>query len=64
VKEKVLIKTMDEEIGGINTNNILELVDFLEGKNTISFKWIYKTKVNYEVEIEKHKARLVTHGFN
>ena len=55
---------MDEEIGGINTNNILELVDFLEGKNTISFKWIYKTKVNYEVEIEKHKARLVTHGFN
>lgn len=64
VKEKVWIKAMDEEIDAIERNNTWELVNLPKGKKTIGVKWIYKTKVNAEGEIEKYKERLVVHGFN
>ena len=44
-------------------NNTWELVDLPEDKNCIVVKCIYKTKLNVEGEVEKHKARLVAQGF-
>ena len=64
MKEKVWIKAIDEEIDAIERNNTWELVNLPECKNNIGVKWIYKTKVNIEGEIEKHKARLVSQGFS
>ena len=44
---------------------ILEkIVDFPKDKIFICVKWIYKTKLNIEGEVVKHKARIVAQGFN
>ena len=55
---------MDEEIDAIERNNTWDLVDFHEDKNCISVKWIYKTKLNANGDVEKYKERLVTQGFS
>ena len=36
----------------------------VDNKNSIGVKWIYKTKLNVEGEVEKHKERLVSQGFS
>ena len=33
-------------------------------KNCIGVKWIYKTKLNVDGDVEKYKARLVAQGFS
>ena len=35
-----------------------------EDKNCIGVKWIYKTKLNADGDVEKYKARLVAQGFS
>lgn len=37
--------------------------DLPKGKNTISWKWIFKTKFLSDGSIQKHKSRLVARGF-
>jgi hypothetical protein len=64
VKDKFWIESMDEEIDAIERNNTWDLLDFLEDKNCIGVKWIYKTKLSVEGEVENHKARLVAQGFS
>jgi len=64
VKKEVWVESMNEEIDAIERNNTSELVDFLEDKNCIGVKWIYKTKLYVEGEFEKNKERLVAHGFS
>jgi len=63
-KEGVWIKSMDDEIDSIERNGTWDLVDLLEVKKSIGVKWVYKTKLNAEGEIEKNKARLVAQGFS
>lgn len=63
-KEDVWIDAMDEEIDSIKRNETWDLVDLPEGKKSIGVKWVYKTKLNAEGRIEKHKARLVAQGFS
>ena len=55
---------MDEEIDAIAINNTWDLIDFPNDKNCIGVKWIYKNKLNDDGDVEKHKARLVAHGFS
>ena len=55
---------MDEEIDAIERNNTWNFVDFPEDKNCIGVKWIYKTKLNDDGDVEKYKARLVAHRFS
>ena len=59
VKNDVWIKAKDEEIHAIERNNTWDLVDLSDDKNCISVKWIYKTKLNADGDVEKYKARLV-----
>ena len=64
VKNDVWIKVMDEEIDAIERNNTWNLVEFPEDKNCIGVKWIYKTKLNADGDVEKYKARLVSQRFS
>ena len=47
----------------IQKNNTWTLVDRLEGRKVIGVKWIYRTKLNADNSINKHKARLVVKGY-
>ena len=64
IKNDVWIKSMDEEIDAIERNNTWDLVDFLDNKNCIGVKWIYKTKLNADGDVQKYKARLLAQGFS
>ena len=64
IKKDVWIKARDEEIDAIEKNNTWNLVDLLEDKNCIGVKWIYKTKLNLDGDVEKYKERLVAQGFS
>lgn len=56
-------KAMDAEIEAIKKNETWVLTDLPPGEKTIGVKWIYKTKLNENGEIDKHKARLVAKGY-
>ncbi|GKU99835.1 hypothetical protein SLEP1_g12621 [Rubroshorea leprosula] len=56
-------KGMAEEIGSIERNQTYELIDLPKGHKTIGVKWIYKTKLNENGEVDKFKARLVVKGY-
>ena len=47
----------------IEKNNTWELVDRPTHKKAIGVKWVYRTKLNYDGSINKHKARLVVKGY-
>ena len=53
-----------EKIDAIEINNTWDLVEFPDDKNCIGVKWIYKTKLNVDGDVEKYKARLVAQGFS
>ena len=55
---------MEEEIKMIEKNETWELVDLPREKEVIIVKWAYKTKLNSNGSIQKHKARLVTKGYS
>jgi hypothetical protein len=63
-KNALSIKKMVEEIDSIEINNTWNLVDLPGGKKRIVVKWVCKTKLNADGEIEKYKARLVAQGFS
>ena len=56
-------KAMEEELSMIQKNNTWTLVDRPEGRKVIGMKWIYRTKLNVDNSINKHKARLVVKGY-
>lgn len=39
-------------------------MDLLENQKTIDVKWIYKTKLKENGEVDKYKARLVAKGYS
>jgi len=55
---------MEEEIKTIEKNNTLELVICPHGEDIIRVKWVYKTKLNPDGTIQKHKARMVAKGYS
>ncbi|XP_022853192.1 uncharacterized protein LOC111374707 [Olea europaea var. sylvestris] len=56
-------KAMEEEMSMIHKNRTWELVNKPEGRKVIGVKWVYKTKLNADNSINKHKARLVIKGY-
>ncbi|GKU96391.1 hypothetical protein SLEP1_g9632 [Rubroshorea leprosula] len=56
-------KAMDEEIVAIEKNNTWELTELLKGKKTIDVKWVYKTKLKENGEVDNYKAHLVAKGY-
>ena len=56
-------KAMDAEITAIEKNDTWELCDLPKEQKTIGVKWVYKTKLKENGEVDKHKARLVAKGY-
>ena len=54
---------MDDEIKAIERNETWELTDLPRGQKTIVVKWVYKTKLEENGEVDKYKARLVAKGY-
>jgi len=63
-KQEVWVKAMEEEVKMIEKNNTWELVNCPQGKDIIGVKWVYKTKLNPDGTIQKHKAKLVAKGYS
>lgn len=63
VKEAKWQRAMDAEIDAIERNGTWELTELPNGQKTIGVKWVYKTKLKENGEIDKHKARLVAKGY-
>jgi len=55
--------TMKEEIFMTKKNRTWDLVDRLQDRKVIGVKWVYRTKLNFDGSINKHKARLVVKGY-
>lgn len=55
--------TMDQEIDAIRRNETWELVQLPESRKTLGVKWVYRTKLKQNGEVEKYKARLVVKGY-
>ena len=55
---------MNEELAMIDKNQTWMLVDRPTHKKVIGVKWIFKTKLNADGKINKHKARLVVKGYS
>ena len=54
---------MQEELAMINKNQTWELVERPEHRKVIGIKWVFRTKLNADGSINKHKARLVVKGY-
>ena len=55
--------TMQEELTMIDKNQTWKHVKRYEHKRVIGVKWVFRTKLNADGSINKHKARLVVKGY-
>jgi hypothetical protein len=54
---------MKDELKLMDQNEVWDLVELPERYKKVGCKWVYKTKRDSKVNIERFKARLVTKGF-
>ena len=54
---------MDLEIKAIKRNRTWKLIDLPERMKKIIVKWVFKTKLNENGEVDKCKAQLVAKGY-
>jgi Reverse transcriptase (RNA-dependent DNA polymerase) len=54
---------MNRELKDLNSQNTWTLMELPEGKHCLKGKWIYKTKLDQNGRIIKHKARWVAKGY-
>ena len=57
------VSAMKEELDMIEKHQTWELTEKPKDKNVIGVKWVYRTKLNVDGSINKHKARLVVKGY-
>ena len=48
----------------LHTNEVWDLVELPSGRKAIGCMWVFKRKHDVDRSVERHKARLVAHGFN
>lgn len=63
VKDLKWQQAMDKEIRSIEKNDTWELTNLPENQKGIGVKWVYKTKLKENGEVDKFKARLVAKGY-
>jgi len=63
IKDQKWQKAMEEELSMIKKNKTLELVDRPKDRKIIGVKWVFRTKLNADGSINKHKAKLVVKGY-
>ena len=57
------LEAMQDEMRSMNTNGVQDLEAISKGAKTVGCKWVYKTKHDFNENIERFKARLVAKGF-
>ena len=58
------IAAMQEEYESLMDAGTWELQDLPKSHSTVSYKWVFKLKLNGDGSIERYKARLVARGFS
>ena len=56
-------KAMIDELGSMDKNNVWDLVELPNGVKPVGCKWVYKTKLDPNGNVERFKARLVAKGY-
>jgi hypothetical protein len=54
---------MDEELDHIYKNDTWEMVPRPRNKNVITTKWVFRNKLNEDVQVTRNKSRLVCKGY-
>ena len=57
------LEAMEDEMKSMNANKVWYLKIIPKGAKIVGYKWVYKTKLNSQRNIERYKARLVAKGF-
>ena len=57
------MSAMKKELVVIEKNHTWELVEKHNNKKIIGMKWVFRTKLNPDGSMNKHKARLVVKGY-
>jgi hypothetical protein len=52
-----------DELKLMSNNQVWDLVEIPKGAKIVGCKWVYKTKHDFKVNVERSKARLVAKGF-
>jgi hypothetical protein len=55
---------MDEEMESLDKNEACDLVEFMNERNPIGSKWVFKKKLNVQGKVEKYKFWLVAKGYD
>lgn len=58
------VEAMRVELDALEKNGTWVLTELPEGKHVIGSKWVYKTKLKTDGQVERFKARLVAKGYN
>ena len=57
------MSAMKNELAMIEKNQTCELVEKPKDRKIIGLKWVFRTKLNFNGSLKKHKARLVVKGY-
>ena len=50
------LETMEDEMKSMNANKVWDLEIIPKGAKIVGYKWVYKTKLDSQVNIERYKA--------
>ena len=57
------LEAMEDEMKSMNVNKVCDLKIIPKIAKTVGCKWVYKTKLDSQENIERYKARLMAKGF-
>ena len=57
------LEAMEDEMKSMSANKVWDLKIIPKGAKAVGYKWVYKTKLDSQGNIERYKARLVAKGF-
>jgi hypothetical protein len=57
------LETMEDEMGSMSTNKVWKLEEILNRAKIVYCKRVYQTKCEFQGNVDRFKARLVTKGF-